>query len=103
MKFTGLVLETCKCFPRLITLHQPHFLSRSLTTNTPSALGVCRTTPLPQPTAGTRGRHPDSTSERHPSFVALPQPAGRAVFPSELVDGAVVPAGTGVFLFTYKC
>lgn len=44
----------------------------------------------------------DRTSQRHPRLVALPQAAGRAVFPPELVDGAVVPAGTKVLLFTCK-
>lgn len=56
----------------------------------------------PSPWRGPRGRCPDCTSESHPGFIALAQAAGRAVFPSELVDGAVVPAGTEVFLFTCK-
>lgn len=46
------------------------------------------------------GRGPGRTSESHPGLVAFPQAAGGAVFPPELVDGAVVPAGTEVLLFT---
>lgn len=43
MKFTVLVLETCKCFLKLIMLHQPHFFSHLLTRNTPSTFVICRT------------------------------------------------------------
>lgn len=42
---------------------------------------------------------PGHTSQSHPGLVALPQAAGGTVFPPELVDGAVIPAGTEVLLF----
>lgn len=42
------------------------------------------------------------TSQCHPGFVAFPQSAGRAVFPSELIDGAVIPAGAEILLFTWR-
>ena len=40
------------------------------------------------------------TFETHPRQEAPPQPTGSAILPPQLVDGAVVAAGTQVILLT---
>lgn len=42
------------------------------------------------------------TSEVHPGLETLPYAARRTVFPSDLVDDAVISAGTQVVVLTYR-